>query len=177
MAKSKTKAASVPVPQTRDEAADTLMQIGGMNRAAARVEADMNDEIAAIKKNAEAIAQPIREKVTAMRDGLQIWAEANRAALTQDGKTKTADLGTGKISWRQRPPSVRISGMERVIESVKKLGFAAFLRVKEEINKEAMLADPEKARMIAGVTVSSDGEEFIVEPFEAELSEASKVAA
>ena len=171
MAKIKTKAAGVPVPQSRDEAADALMVIGGLNRAAARVEAEMNDEIAAIKKDAESKAQPMREKAAGLTEGLKIWAEANRDQLTQSGKTKTADLGTGKISWRALPKSVRITKVEQVIEAVKKLGFTAFLRVKTEINKDAMLADPDKAKLIAGVNISSAGEEFIVEPFETSLSD------
>jgi|GEM_PF-1800630 len=40
-------------------------------------------------------------------------------------------------------------------------------------HKEAMLADPEKARMIAGISIGSEGEDFIAEPFEAEISAAT----
>lgn len=169
--KSKTLGANLPVPQNREEAAAAIADLGTTSRAVARIEADMNDEIAAAKLASEKQAKPLREREAALREGLKIWAEANREALTQGGKVKFADLGTGKISWRQRPPSVRITGAERVIEAIKRLGMNAFLRVKEEPNKEAMLADADNARLIAGVTISSDGEDFIVEPFEAEISE------
>ncbi len=47
--------------------------------------------------------------------------------------------------------------MKTVIEACKSLGLTAFLRIKEEVNKEAMLADPDKARTIAGVTIKSGG--------------------
>lgn len=130
----------------------------------------MNDQIALLKDAAEKLAAPLKEQVTARTEGLKVWAEANRDALTNGNKTKTADLGTGKISWRLRPPSVRISGMDRVIEVIKTLGFVAFLRTKEEVNKEALLADPDKARMIAGISIGSEGEDFIAEPFEADIS-------
>lgn len=168
--KTKTLGVNLPVPQSRDDAAETLRMIGETNRQIARIEADMNDKIAKLKDEAEKRASPLKDQVVARTEGLKVWAEANRDALTNSGKTKTADLGTGKISWRLRPPSVRVTGTDRVIEAIKALGFASFLRTKEEINKEALLAAPDKARMIAGVSIGTEGEDFIAEPFEAELA-------
>ena len=171
--KSKTVGVNLPVPQSRDEAANAIRQIGVANREVARLEADMNDQIAALKASAEEAAAPLRQRVVALTEGVKVWAEANRDALTAGGKTKTADMGTGKIMWRLRPPSVRITGVDRVIEAIKTLGFKGFLRTKEEVNKEALLADPDKARMIAGVSIGTQGEDFVVEPFEAEISGAA----
>jgi phage host-nuclease inhibitor protein Gam len=45
--------------------------------------------------------------------------------------------------------------------------------VKEEVNKEALLAEPEIAGTVAGVSIGSPGEDFIVEPFEAELAQSA----
>lgn len=168
--KSKTRGANLTVPQSREDAAEAVAMIGVANRDVARIEADMNDEIASAKTRAEELATPLRDRVKALTEGLKVWAEANRDALTHAGKVKFADLGTGKVSWRLRPPSVRITGVERVIEAIKALGLPAFLRTKEEVNKEALLADPDKARLIAGVSIGSVGEDFIVEPFEAEIA-------
>lgn len=170
--KTKTLGVNLPVPQNRDDAAEALRMIGEDNRNIARIEADMNDAIAKIKDEAEKQAAPLKELVTGRTEGLKVWAEANRDKLTNSGRTKTADLGTGKISWRIRPPSVRISGVDRVIEAIKSLGLTQFLRTKEKVNKEALLADPDKARLIAGVGIGSEGEDFIAEPFEAELAPA-----
>ena len=169
--KMKTMGVNLPVPQSRDDAAESLRQIGEAGRQIARIEADMNDQLARLKKDAEAAAAPLREQVAARTEGLKVWAEANRDGLTNGGKTKTADLGTGKVSWRLRPAAVRVSGVERVIEAIRALGFGQFLREKTELNKEAMLADADKARLIAGVSIGSEGEDFIVEPFEAQLSD------
>lgn len=169
-AKSKTLGVNLPVPQNRDDAAAAIRLIGERNREIARIEADMNDQMVVIKERAEALAQPLREDVTAATEGLKVWAEANRAALTNGGKTKTADLGTGKLCWRLRPAKVGIRGVDDVLESLKKLGLQRFIRTKEEPNKEAMLDDPKTARTVAGVSIGSEGEDFIVEPFEAEIS-------
>ena len=169
MAKSKTRAANGPVPQSREEASNFIHDIGAAQREVARIEADMNDEIARSKQSAEERAAPHRALVEAKTQGLRAWADANRDALTENGKRKYADLGTGKIEWRFAPPRVSIRGLEEVIVRIKTLGLTAFLRTREEIDKEAMLRDPDKARLIQGVSIGTAGENFSVEPFESEL--------
>lgn len=167
--KAKTAAANLPVPQSRDEAAASLARIGVLSRDAGRIEADMNDRIATLKERAEAAAGPLRDEARALLEGLRTWCEAHRVDLTQGGRVKTADLGTGTVAWRMRPPKVSLRDVDAVVERIKHLGLSRFLRVKEEPNKEAMLAEPPLARTIAGVTITSAGEDFIAEPFEAEL--------
>lgn len=174
MVKHKTRGANVPVPQTRDEAAAHIRSIGDLNREVARIELDLNDTIAGLKQAAEAKADPLKERVTALTEGLKAWAEANRAALTNNERTKTADLGTGKISWRFRPARVSLRGkVEEIVDRLKSLGLQRFIRVSEEVNKEALRADPDTARSVSGVSIGSEGEDFIVEPFEAEISGAA----
>lgn len=175
-AKTKTRGANLPVPQNREDAAEAVKQIGIWQRQRARIEADLNDRIAEMKKEAEAAAAPLAERIEATQDGLKIWAEANRDRLTDGGRVKFADLGTGKISWRFRPPSVRLAKVDQVIEAIKALGFKQFLRVIEEPNKKAMLDDVEKARLIKGVSIGTEGEDFIVEPLEVALADVKGAA-
>ncbi len=167
--KSKTKGANTPVPQSKEEAARFVREIGEANRQIARIEADMNDELARVKEEAHAAAAPLGDRVRSLTEGLRTWCEANRATLTDGMKRKWGDLGTGKIEWRLAPPKVTIKGVEAALAAIKTLGLNQFLRVKEEINKEAMLQEPEKARLVPGVTIGSEGENFAVEPFEAVL--------
>jgi phage host-nuclease inhibitor protein Gam len=176
MSRTKTRGANLPVPQNKDDAARAVQEIGTTDRQIARMEADLNDAIAEMKRQAEALAQPLRERRDAVTEGLKVWAEANRDKLTDGGRVKSADLGTGKISWRFRPPSARVTKVEAVLEHLKKLGLQRFIRVKEEPNKDAMLAEPDVARTVAGVTIGSEGEDFIVEPFEVELAAGKAVA-
>jgi len=168
--KTKTLGANLPVPQNRDEAARAVREIGDDRRRLARLEADMNDRIAALKQRYEEQAAPINERVEAATEGLKIWAEANRTALTGGDKTKTVDVGTGEIKWRLRPPSVRLKAIDDVIARLRELGLSRFVRTKEEVNKDALLAEPEVARTVTGISIGTAGEDFIVEPFEAALS-------
>lgn len=174
MAKKKTKilAQPLPVPQSREEAAAHLRRIGDLNREVARIELDLSDRVAALKEKAEADAVPLQEQAKALTEGLKMWAEANRDQLTGGGKVKNHDLGTGKISWRSRPAKVSLSGkIEEIVERLKKLGLQRFIRTTEEVNREAMLADREAARAVQGVKIASEGEDFVIEPAEAMVSE------
>jgi phage host-nuclease inhibitor protein Gam len=132
--KTKAPAVAVRVPQDQAEAAAAVARIGELNRQVARLEADMNDEIATLKTAAEAKSVPLKAQVRALSDGVQVWAEANRRAITDGDKVKFADLGTGKVSWRQRPPGVSIRKVEEVIAALKRLGLQRFIRIKEEPN-------------------------------------------
>ncbi len=171
--KSKTRGLNLPVPQNKDDGARAIMRIGELNRELGRRQADMNDELARIKEAAEQAAEPLREEAKGLTEGLKTWCEANRSALTDGGKVKQADLGTGLVKWRLRPPRVSLPrDVAPLIERLKAMGLGRFVRTSEEPSREAMLAEPELARTVPGVRIGSEGEDFVVEPFEAELAEA-----
>ena len=175
--KTRIKAASTPVfvPQSRDEVATAIAEIGANQRELARLQADMNDELARVKERWEQQAQPLAQRNEILTQGVQIWCEANRNQLTQNGKVKTAALTTGEIAWRTRPPSVRITGADAVLDMLHRLGLDRFVRTKEEVNKDAILNEPEAVRGVAGISIQQ-GEDFIVTPFESELAELAEVA-
>jgi phage host-nuclease inhibitor protein Gam len=172
--KMKSAGSNLPVPQDDSEAREAIREIGDLNRDALRIEAEMNDKIAALQQEYGGLVAPIRETALAKQEGLKMFCEVNRERLTKGGKVKYARFATGEVSWRLRPAKVSIRGKDDVIAAIKasRLG-KKFLRVKEDVNKEAMLEDRATAAAIQGVTIGSDGEDFIVEPFETELAEAS----
>ena len=173
-AKVKTAGANLPVPQGDAEAREAIRELGDLNRKILRAETEMNDRIAALQQEYGDRVAPLREAAQARVEGLRIYAEANRDRLTNGGKVKFHRFATGEISWRLKPAKVSVRGMEAVIAAIKAMGLAKkFLRVKVELNKEAMLEDRKTAAAIRGVTIGSDGEDFLVEPFETEIAEAS----
>ncbi|EPC0089013.1 host-nuclease inhibitor Gam family protein, partial [Escherichia coli] len=46
------------------------------------------------------------------------------------------------------------------------MGLERFIRTKEEVNKQAVLAEPDAVKGIAGIKVNKGAESFHVEPFE-----------
>lgn len=158
--------AQIYVPQSRDEAAADIRKIGNLQRQAQRFTADMNDEIAHVTQIYQPRLDAINDQLKTLQEGVQGYCEAHRVELTDGGKVKTANLITGEVQWRQRPPSVSVRGSDAVIEMLKRLGLARFIRSKEEINKEAVLNEPDEVRGVAGLTVVTGVEDFVITPFE-----------
>ncbi|HMW56399.1 host-nuclease inhibitor Gam family protein [Accumulibacter sp.] len=158
------------VPQTRDAAAEAIAQIGLAERQLARIEANMNDALAVVKEAHESEAEPLRKAIRQLSGAVQMWAEAHRDDLTQQGRTKTVSLSTGDIAWRTRPPSVRVTGADAVINVLRRLGLGRFVRVREEVNKEAILNEPGALSAVPGIAICQ-GEDFIITPFSTDLSE------
>ena len=152
-AKTKTPATKVFVPQSRAQVTEAIALIGKHQRERTRIQATMNDNLALIREKFEAEAAPLGETLNALTEGVHVWCEAHRDELTEGGKTKTL-----------------IKGAETVIEIFRARGLLGFIRTKEEIDKEAILADPEAVAGIRGVRIEQ-AEQFVIEPFETELEE------
>lgn len=158
------------VPQTRDDAAADIRKIGDIQRQFTRQQAAMNDAIAEITHAHQPMLESMIDQIKTLQDGVQGYCEAHRDELTDGGKVKTAQLITGEVQWRQRPPSVSVRGADSVIEMLKRLGLTEFVRTKEEVNKEAILNQPDKVRGVAGLNVITGVEDFVITPFEQEAN-------
>lgn len=165
--KLKTRAVAY-APQTRDDCASDIAKVGDLQREIARMTADMNDAISGITQSWQPQIDAAKERLEVLQQGVQTWCEANRNDLTSGGKVKTANLVTGEVAWRQRPPSCSIRNAEGVIETLKRMGLTQFVRIKEEVNKEACLEEPDAVRGIAGITIVTGVEDFSITPFEQE---------
>lgn len=167
--KVKTAAAAVTIPQSRVEMVEYVGQIGEHQRELQRIQATMNDELAEIKARYEAQAETHTRRIDQLTEGVRAWCDVNRSVLTDNDKRKTVVLPTSEVSWRTRPPSVRISGVEDVLDTLRRERLVSFIRVKEEINKDAILASPDAVTHIKGIKITQ-GEDFSIEPYAAELA-------
>lgn len=119
-----------------------------------------------MKRTYEEAAKPFADERTALVEGVRVYCEAHRTELTREGKTKTAQFTTGSVSWRLRPPSVKLPrDVAALIAAIKDRCLPQFLRLTEDVSREAMLAEPDTARGLPGVRISSEGEDFAIEPF------------
>jgi len=163
------KAARLSVPQSDTDTGALIGEIGNVSRNIARLQHAMNDEIAEITERYMREIMPAQETLDELHEGVQAWCEAHRDMLTDNGARKTYNFVTGMVQWRQRPPSCSIRGADLVIERLRGAGLGRFIRVREEINKEAVLAEPEAVAGIRGLTITRGVEDFVVEPFEQEV--------
>ena len=172
--KTRIKKSVIPVPKDLDEAINFLSIIAEEQRKIDAKKMEMNSGIDRLKEQAIAEIKPREEKIEQLFDGLFSFAEANRDKLTEDGKKKTVAVPTGSFGWRMTPPSVSISKAEEVVKRLKSLKLERFIRIKEEVDKEAMLKEQEMAKTVSGVTISQH-EEFFAKPAEVELEISEEV--
>lgn len=164
MAKNKRAAETATPPVNRDEAETYLARIGEIQRMAQLNKMALAEAVARVTADIEAESAKLGEEHDRLFRGLQLWAEANRHALTDGGKTKTVRLASGSIAWRLAPPAVRIKAPEMALAFLLENDREEFLRRKVEINREAMLANPDLASETPGVLIKSAGEAFVIEP-------------
>jgi phage host-nuclease inhibitor protein Gam len=153
---------------TRETAIELIAEIGRRQREQERLQADMNDELAQIKEKYERLSDPHNQAIKEAALRVHLYCETHKKDLTSDGKTKTVSLMSGEVKWRLAPKKVNVRGTELVIKTFKKLGLEQFIRVTEEINKEAILADPKAIAGVKGINITQK-EDFCIMPFETKL--------
>lgn len=169
------KRAPIKIPSSKEEASEFLGKTGVLLRKIKAAEDEADNRISEIKSSLAMRTFRSREELSDIVDGLCAYAQANRDDLTQKGKTKTIKLVTGAILWRLTPPAVRvIKEAEKVIRWLKRNKLKRFVRVREEIDRRAMLRELEIAATIPGIEIERD-EEFVVKPDMIETEEPSLV--
>ncbi len=164
----------IAVPKNLDEAAQFLAQIGKEQRATDKIRSDINTKVEKLQAEAMADVKPYQEKISQLVEGLFAYAEAHRDELTDSGKRKTVKVPTGIFGWRMTPSAVSLRGVKSILKSLKSLRLKRFIRIKEEVNKDAMLKEPDLAKTVKGVSISQR-EEFIAKPAELEVEIAIQV--
>jgi phage host-nuclease inhibitor protein Gam len=147
------------VPADRDACAAQITAIGILQRESERLAAEMNDQVAKITDHFAPLLADLAERVKALQAGVQTWCEANRAALTGDHKVKFHNFLTGTVTWRTGLDSVSVTNAEAVLLTLKALKLPEFIRTKEEVNKDAVLANFSAAAKITADQVNAEADE------------------
>ena len=165
----KTRREAIAVPQSREACDALIAELGRERRKLDGIELGLKQSTAELKDKAEGAAAPVKERIALLAQQVEAYCAAHRERLTDGGKTKTVEFAAGTVSWRQRPAAVsfkRGTKVDEVLAFVLGAGarFRKFVRISRELNKEAMLAAPELATEIPGVSIGSGGETFAIEP-------------
>lgn len=145
--------------------ADAELRISVILRKINEYTISAESERQAVNEREAALIGPLQKKALDLGICIHAYAEDNRADLTEDGARSVVELPkrAGVIQWQRSPPSVSIDDVDTVISNIKRLGFLQFIRIKEEINKEALLQDEDRADTISGVSIVR-GEKFTIKP-------------
>ncbi len=160
----KAAAADLPIPKSMEEAADYVAQIGRERRDIEGIERTLNEKLTELRTEYAEMSAAHREKAERLFEGLKMYCEVNRHTICP-GDRKSKVLPTGTIAWRVTPPSVRLSKVEEVLRELQERGLSEYIRVKQEVDKEAILSAPAGVAGIPGISICQR-EEFVVEPAE-----------
>ncbi len=154
-----------PAYQTMKEAEAAFSRLAKLEQQQAAKEAKYKAKIQALADKHAADIDPLANEQAAIRVALADYAAAHRAELTDNGKTKTAAIGKGRLKWRKQPDKLEITGdTETIIAVLKRRRLSRFIRVKEELNKPAILAEIGKLKTpIDGIKTVSGNEVLNIE--------------
>ncbi len=132
------------------EATVAVAEIAALDRQMAAIECDMQAEIDAAKARARQRANSIAARRAELANGVAVWAKLYKAELFRSAKT--LDLGHGKIGFRASTAITQERGVtvEMSLARCHELGRTDGIRLKEELNKERMLAWPDERLSLVG---------------------------
>lgn len=139
-------------------------QLAKLERRAADKAAKLKAKIDTLTAKHETDTAADAAEIARIRAGLAAYAEANREELT-GGKGKTVKLAAGCIKWRKTPAKVEITGdAAEIIAALKRRRLSRFIRVKEEIDRAAVLKEAAAIKTpIDGLNITDGGETLSIE--------------
>lgn len=161
------KSPSHPVPQDLQNADALIARMGELQRDRKAHQIHYERAVEALKGPVDAKVAEIDLELSKLQAALQAFFEGRRTELTNGGKTKTVKLSSGAVSWRALKTKLRIDREDAaIIEACLNAGFERFVRTEHKISKEAMLAEPDVATTLTGVSIVSGGEQITIKPNE-----------
>lgn len=150
--------------QDKVQAQVYIKAIGDNARKIDKLNAKMNAELAKVAaKYAERIT-PLQQMNDELETAVKAWCETHKSELLADG-SKSANLVTGEVSWRVGKPSVIGSATPELIDRLERFGLHRFIRVKKELDKTAILKEPNAIADIEGVGIKVGDDEIVIKPF------------
>jgi phage host-nuclease inhibitor protein Gam len=149
------------IPSSVSEAITFLASIGSKQRDINRVKREAKAKIEAINAEAKKTIEVLTKDRDAFFISLFTFSSAHKKELTE--VTRSQKTSEGTFGWRWTTPYVDIAegvSDEKIIATLKRKGLTEYIRIIEELDREAMLRDrPE----VSGVTYLQR-DEFFAKP-------------
>jgi phage host-nuclease inhibitor protein Gam len=105
---------------------------------AARIETEeaiADREVRQVREDLVRRVKPLRERIEELEDALEQWAKSGRS----EWPTKSIELNFGIVGFRLPRPTIKcLLAIETIIERLRARKMNSCIRVKEEIDKEAL---------------------------------------
>jgi len=146
------------VPRSLEGANLLLGKLGSTQDEINVIEKDLKAKIDQLKAEAAKKLNPLTVRRDAQVNALFTFADPRKAELTRDLRSVT--LSSGVFGWRLTTPRVETAQSdEETIALLKSTGNVEFVRVIEEVDRQALLA---KKPIVPGITYAQSDEFFVV---------------
>ncbi|RHX89881.1 host-nuclease inhibitor Gam family protein [Leptospira stimsonii] len=166
----------------RDDLTQAVAQLGEFKRQRDRITSETDDQISKLQNDLQEKISPLDLKIQHIAAGIKHYVDHNKEELFPDPEYKTCKLTTGSLKLRNIPASVKTRATAKFFEKiltengllqrfsnlVTRLS-GVFLRVKLELNKEQILAEPLKAVQKIGVELNEESERLYISPSETDV--------
>lgn len=161
----RSKSPAHTVPQTLEEVELEVRQIAMLRQTLRQSELDEQQQIQRIRETEAGYRRPLAEELDQRERGVQVFADSHRMELTRANQIKSIRLPSGgELLWRMTPPRLVVSSRVKaatILATLKRRGHTQFIRIKEELDKEALKKHPEVIQTIRGLSLQQH-EEFII---------------
>lgn len=145
--------------QSWDEVNGAMKKLAELNIQKKALENEQNSKIDEIKKEISLQAEGLIKEIDLIKKDITRFAEQHREEFTQK---RTKVLTFGKISFRYTS-WVWVDNATAAIKSLKSFAMDKYLRVKEELDKEALVEADPKLLAKCGIQLRS-GDKITIEP-------------
>lgn len=142
-----------------DEVNEAMKCLAELNVQKKQLENEQNARIDAVKKEINLIAADVLKKMDTVKKDITRFAEQHRDEFTQK---RTKIMPFGKISFRYTK-WVSCSDVQSAIKSLKKFALEKYLRVKEELDKDALLEADQQILTKCGIELKA-ADKISIEP-------------
>lgn len=157
---------SLPLITTRDEAEAVMNDLANTANNRRQLTVRLDAQILAAQNAAAPGLAACDAALQAACDALRAWAESHPEEFPQG--RKSLELLSGTLGFRTGTPKLtllsRAFTWDKVMELLRGKGWSGWIRVKQELDKEAIIAQRDEMDLRAvGLKVTQD-ESFYVEP-------------
>jgi phage host-nuclease inhibitor protein Gam len=158
MAKAKPKKlkTGLPLPQTVEQVNEYITAVADAQRAINQEVSRANRLLARLKERLAARTAPHERDLATHAAALFEYFEKNRPELIGDGQRQSCEFAAGILGQRRTPPRTKFTDEDAIKIFVVEHELEQFYKEEVTLLRQAMLADPETAATIPGVSIVRD---------------------
>ena len=161
----------IQVPENAALTDDLIKEIAELKKKANKIIEAANVRIKAVRDRANREVDVLEDEIREFALVIFEYYRKNKKELTGDGRLRIVKLCEGCFREYFAPRSVRIIGEEQdAIRELIKRGLRKFIRIKKEVDKEAIQRHPGKVEGMKYIKISKRKKKFSVTPNETSLS-------